>query len=84
MILIGNQDGREADMKVVVQDVSNKLYVGALKNHWVKTQSEARNFCSSLNAIDYCVEHRIFSVEIILAFDDPRFNIRLDAFADIQ
>ena len=71
-------------MKVVVQDVSSKLYVGAPQNHWVKIESEARDFCSSLSAIDYCVEHRIFGVEIILAFDDPRFNIRLDAFSHRQ
>ena len=68
-------------MKVLVQDISSKLYLGRTDDVWVAGESEARDFSSSIHAIDFCMEHRIFGVEIILSFTDPRFNIRLDAFS---
>jgi len=73
--------GQKLSMKVLVQDVSRKLYLGREKDLWVKAENEARDFSSSINAIDFCIQNRISGVEIVLSFADPRFNIRLDAFA---
>lgn len=39
-----NQHGQEAKVKVMVQDVACKLYVGWVENTWVKTEKEARDF----------------------------------------
>ncbi|SPE55700.1 hypothetical protein SBV1_2280020 [Verrucomicrobia bacterium] len=47
------------------------------ENQWTSQAGEARDFESSAAALGFCVEARLREVEILLAFDDARYNIRL-------
>lgn len=49
---------------------------------WTHRPSEAIEFASSLQALDYCWQHRLREVVIVIQFRDPRFNIELHPFAE--
>jgi hypothetical protein len=66
-------------MKVLIQNVLTDRYLGE-KGRWVRSDSEARNFGTSLQAIDFCFNNQLFEVEILLIFQDQRYNIRLNVF----
>ena len=69
----------ESNMKVIIHDLSQSRYLNE-KNRWTKSESKARNFSSSLQAIDYCFQRHIRGAEIVLTFPDPRYDIHLDVF----
>jgi hypothetical protein len=46
----------------------------------VKSETRARDFCTSLNAVDFCFRRHIRGAEIILTFSEPRYNVHLDVF----
>ena len=66
-------------MKVYIQHVETGLY---LKDgtEWVEHESASRVFKGSLEAIDFCLEHKLSEVTIVLRFGEPRFDIRLRPF----
>jgi len=66
-------------MKVVIQNVLTDRYLGE-KGRWVRPESEARNFCTSLQAMDFCFQNQLFEVEIVLMFEERRYDIRLNVF----
>lgn len=46
-------------------------------DHWIGDAEAAHDFGSSANAILFVHERRLSDIEVILAFDDPRYNISL-------
>jgi hypothetical protein len=66
-------------MRIVLEDKKTRRFMGA--RGWTKEESRARDFESSLAAIDYCFRQRIREVRILLAFDEKRFNFYLDPFS---
>jgi len=70
-----NQDNVEL-MKVLLQHKETGLY---LKEVGVTTadRSEAMDFLSSTQAIEFCSAHRIAGVQIVLRFDEQHFDIVL-------
>src|SRR4051794_24009331 len=67
-------------MKVFIQHGETGLFFQDHKR-WVKDEKQARSFGSSLPAIDFCHQHKIKEVIIILKFSNPRFDIQLRPFA---
>lgn len=66
-------------MKIVLEDIKTKRFMGV--KGWTREASRARNFQSSLAAIDYCCRQHIRDVRILWSFDEKRFNFYLDPFA---
>jgi hypothetical protein len=63
-------------MKVLLQHKQSGLY---LKEVGVTTadRSEALDFLSSTQAIEFCAVHRISGMQIVLRFDEQHFDIVL-------
>jgi hypothetical protein len=78
-----NMNVQHLETKVLVQHVSTRNYLGS-QRLWVKSESEAHLFPNTLEAIDYCLAHRIRHVDIILKFPDPSYDIRLEMFSRLR
>ena len=70
-------------MKVVLQHKKTRLY---FKRHgqWVSSAARAKNFRSSLTAMDYCLNRKVADVQIILMFSDAEYNIPLRVLDGIR
>lgn len=66
------------NMRIVLEDPETRRFLGA--RGWTKEQGRARDFHSSVTALDYCFKERLRGVRILLAFDEKRFNFYLDPF----
>lgn len=66
-------------MRIVLEDIKTKRFMGV--KGWTREARRARDFQSSLAAIDYCFRQRIREVRILLAFEEKRFNFYLDPFS---
>ena len=67
-------------MKVVLQHKLSLLYFGNDGN-WIADQSEARDFGASLKAMDFLQLHGLKQVHVVLKFEDARYDIVLQSFA---
>ena len=65
-------------MKIVLEDIKTKRFMGT--RGWTKQESRAKDFQSSLAAIDYCFRQHMRGVRILMAFEEKRFNFYLDPF----
>jgi hypothetical protein len=65
-------------MRIVLEDLKTKRFLGA--RGWTREQGRARDFRSSVAALDYCFRERIREVRILLAFEEKKFNFYLDPF----
>ena len=63
-------------MKVLLQHKESGLY---LKEHGVTTsnRTEAMDFLSSTQAIEFCTAHKITGMQIVLRFDEQHYDIVL-------
>ena len=63
-------------MKVLLQHKESGLY---LKERGVTTdnRTEALDFLSSTQAIEFCATHKITGMQIVLRFDEQHFDIVL-------
>ena len=63
-------------MRILLQQKETGLYfkdVGA----WVPHGAEAMDFVSSTAAIDFCVANRLTRVQVVLKFDEQKYDIVL-------
>ena len=63
-------------MRILLQQKESGLYfrdVGA----WDPDPAQAMDFLSSTLAIDFCVANRINNVQLVLKFDEQRYDIVL-------
>jgi hypothetical protein len=63
-------------MKILLQQKESGLYfrdIGA----WDPDPAEAMDFLSSTSAIDFCVANKISNVQIVLKFEEHRYDIVL-------
>ena len=61
-------------MKILLQQKATGLYfkdVGA----WTQHPMEAMDFISSMKAIDFCVINKIFDAQLVLRFEQERYEI---------
>ena len=61
-------------MKILLQQKATGLYfkdVGA----WTQSTTEALDFISSMKAIDFCVINKIYDAQLVLRFEQERYEI---------
>jgi hypothetical protein len=63
-------------MKILLQQKESGLYFCDIGS-WNPDPSEAMDFLSSTSAIDFCVANKISDVQIVLKFDEQRYDIVL-------
>jgi hypothetical protein len=63
-------------MRILLQQKETGLYfkdIGA----WSREPAEAMDFLSSTSAIDFCVLNKITGVQLVLKFEEQRYDIVL-------
>ncbi len=70
-------------MKVRLKQCSTGLWFKNLDT-WVADKEQAWDFSSSLKALDFCIQHKIKEVTIVLCFDDPRFDLHVHPFTSAE
>jgi hypothetical protein len=61
-------------MRILLQQKDTGLYfkdVGA----WIREPAEAMDFLSSTAAIDFCTANKISGVQLVLKFEEQRYDI---------
>lgn len=63
-------------MRILLQQKETGLYfkdIGA----WTREHAEAMDFLSSTSAIDFCVMNKLSAVQLVLKFEEQRYDIVL-------
>jgi hypothetical protein len=63
-------------MRILLQQKKTGLYfkdIGA----WVRSSSEAMDFVSSTAAIDFCVSNKLSGMQMVLKFQEQKYDIVL-------
>ena len=63
-------------MRIVLQNKETGLYFKDI-NSWVRQSSDALDFVSSSAAIDFCVANKLSGLQVVLKFEDQRYEIVL-------
>ena len=63
-------------MRILLQQKDSGLYFKDI-NSWDADPFEAMDFLSSTMAIDFCVANKISNVQLVLKFDEHRYDIVL-------
>lgn len=63
-------------MKVLLQHKESGLYLKAV-GVTTPDRVDAMDFLSSTQAIDYCADHKIAGMQLVLRFDEQHFDIVL-------
>jgi hypothetical protein len=67
-------------MKVLVQKREATLYFGTAES-WTSNAADALDFQNTLRALDFLETSRIGDAQIVLKFEDERYDIRLNLMA---
>jgi hypothetical protein len=63
-------------MRILIQQKETGLYFRDI-NAWTRNPAEAMDFLSSTSAIDFCVMNKISGVQLVLKFEEQRYDIVL-------
>ena len=63
-------------MRILLQHKETGLYFKDIDS-WVRTSAEAMDFVSSTAAIDFCVANKLSDVQLVLKFEQQRYDIVL-------
>ena len=63
-------------MRILLQQKDTGLYFKDI-NCWTRDCAEAMDFLTSTAAIDFCGANKLVAVEIVLKFEEEKFNIVL-------
>jgi hypothetical protein len=63
-------------MRILLQHKQTGLYFKDI-NSWVRSGSDAMDFVSSTVAIDFCVTNKLDEVQMVLKFEEQRYDIVL-------
>ena len=61
-------------MRILVQQKESGLYFKDIEG-WTRDQSEAMEFLSSTEAIDFCAANELADVQLVLRFDEEKTDI---------
>jgi len=61
-------------MRILLQQKETGLYFKDIES-WDPNPFEAMDFLSSTAAIDFCVANKISNVQLVLKFDEQRYDI---------
>jgi hypothetical protein len=63
-------------MKVLLQNLNTKLFFKR-PGGWTDDLEKARDFPNSLNAINFCNANGLRDVQVLLKFNQPRYDVAL-------
>lgn len=63
-------------MRILLQHKETGLYFKDIDS-WARSSVEAMDFVSSTAAIDFCVTNKLSCVQLVLKFDEQRYDIVL-------
>jgi hypothetical protein len=63
-------------MRILIQQKETGLYFKDVGS-WTRDSAEAMDFLSSTAAIDFCVTNKISGVQLVLKFEEQRYDIVL-------
>jgi hypothetical protein len=63
-------------MRILLQQKETGLYFKDIES-WTRNGAEAMDFLSSTAAIDFCVTNKLKGVQIVLKFEEQRYDIVL-------
>ncbi len=61
-------------MRILIRKQENELYLQP-SGEWSEAREAAREFKSSCVAYLWALEQKLLGIEILLAFDDPRYDL---------
>jgi len=61
-------------MRIVLQQKGTGLYFKDISS-WVRASADAMDFVSSTAAIDFCVTNKLNDVQLVLKFDEQKYEI---------
>ncbi len=64
-------------MKVLVEDQARLMFV-TQNGEWTHLRELAHDFGAALLACEYCKRSGERNLNLYIAFDDPKFDVRLD------
>jgi hypothetical protein len=67
-------------MRILIQQKETSLYFKDVGT-WTRNPTEAMDFLSSTSAIEFCVTNKISSVQLVLKFEEQRYDIVLPVLA---
>lgn len=66
-------------MRILLQQKETGLYFKDV-GLWTRVSVEAMDFVSSTAAIDFCAVNKILDVQLVLKFDEQKYDIVLPVF----
>jgi hypothetical protein len=63
-------------MRILLQQKETGLYFKDIDS-WAKRSTEAMDFVSSTAAIDFCVANKLNGVQLVLKFEEEKYDIVL-------
>jgi len=63
-------------MRSLLRSITTRLYF-EFDDKWVGDITRAHDFGSSARAIQFAVENRLKDIEVVLAYDDPHYDISI-------
>jgi hypothetical protein len=63
-------------MRILLQQRDTGLYFGDI-NSWCADASEAMDFVSSTKALEFCSANKLDAVQLVLKFEDEKYEIVL-------
>jgi hypothetical protein len=67
-------------MRILLQQKQTGLYFKDI-DAWVRSSAEAMDFASSTVAIDFCVLNKLAGVQLVLKFEEHKYDIVLPVLA---
>jgi hypothetical protein len=61
-------------MRILLQEKQTGLYLQGVQS-WVRRSAEAMDFVSSTAAIDFCMNHHLHSMQLVLKFEEHPYDI---------
>src|SRR5437879_6074500 len=68
--------GAQQRMRILLQQKQNGLYFKDVGS-WTRISMEAMDFVSSTAAIDFCAVNKLSGVQLVLKFDEQKYDIVL-------
>ncbi len=64
-------------MRALVQSKETQLFLGQDQD-WTQERSQAKDFGSAAEALDYCLKNQIRQIRIVLDFGNAEYDLSFD------
>lgn len=71
---INQTGGNTSRMKIILQDKGNSAFIKDLEGAWTESRERAHAFSTGLEAVLFCLRHRMSNMQMVGSFVDPRLD----------